>query len=271
MATPVEALQICAKFKYLTAEYYRRGLEAFATGTQAFTPGQAAVVGRIAVHEAAHVTQLRNILGSSAPAQPAQNTTYTFSAPVPGSPTAGPFAGALGSTGTAPYTGATKADFFRLTQLFEDFAVRLIKGRLVDVMPDKSALNLLAAMHATDGRHAAESRIMRSGTGKTPVNSSSLAYTALVFPWITSTSGISMDTGAAPAFTGTSADTNSQVYVGNLVYGVGPTGAAANTTPSTAEANTVQAGFSVASMDAFDEPIDMTSAAAFLARFNVTA
>lgn len=273
MATPTEALQLIAKYKYLEAEFYRRALVTFASGAQAFTPGQTAVVSQISKHEQAHASALQTLLGGSAPARPAPNTVYDMSAGSTATPGTGPFFAFNPSP--VPANNPAKVEFFKLAQLLEDFGVRVIKGQLPTLIPDHNAFALVSGMHSVEGRHAAEVRIMRSTATRVPVNASTTAYTTLIFPWILTSAGAIFDTtltgGVAYGYSGTATDAASQAYVATLAYGVAPTGAAASSTPSTSEANQVQFGYSPTNAAAFDEPVDAAAAAAFLARFGVAA
>jgi hypothetical protein len=261
MATPAEALQVIAKYKYLTSEYYRRGLLAFGTGSvDPFTPGQLAVVSQIAKHENAHATALATAVAGAAP-RPAPNTVYDFTGG-----TGSPFLGALGAGGIAPFTGATRINFFKLAQLFEDFAVRITKGQVLNTLSDAPSYALLAGIHAVEGRHAAEIRTMRTGTSQTPANATTASYTTLIFPWPTASNGNSWDAN----FSGAVTSTSTQAYVASLAYGIGVTGAALGTTMTNSEANQVQFGVNTFSPQGFDEPADLATASAFVARFNVT-
>jgi hypothetical protein len=261
MATPVQALQFITKLKYLQAELYRRGNATFAAGVGAFSPGELAVTSQIAKHKSGQATQLIQTLGVDAPVRPAPDTFYDMSA---GSGSGvGPFRNATG--GVTP----SKAEFFRLAQLVEDFGLRLIKGQLADLMPDKVKLGLVLQAHAVDGRHAAEIRTMRGGAAaKTMVNAVTTAYQTAVSPWITNATTTIYDVGTG-GFTGTETDTNSQAFVATLAYGVLYTGADRFTRPTDTEANPSQRGYATAPGESFDEPMTTATCAIFLARFGV--
>jgi hypothetical protein len=257
----LDALQLIARYKYLEAEYYRRGLLVYGGGTTTFSPGERAVVQQIATQESAQITQLQQVLGSNTPPQPAPDTTYDFS-------------GGSG-TGTGPFAGLAvvlpnKGDFFKLAQLFEDFGVRLIKAQLPDLLSNQAQLLLAARIHAVEGRHAAEIRLMRgSGTNRTMVNESTTGFQTNVSPWITNTTTAIYDTGAA-GFTGADTDVSTQAYVAKLVYGGVYSGADRFTHPTDSESNPSQRGYAPASSEAYDEPIPADQIAPFLARFGVT-
>jgi hypothetical protein len=272
MATPTEALQLLATYKYFQAEFYRRGLLAFAAGPDAFSPGQRAVVGQLAKQTAAHVSVLQTALGGSAPAQPAPDTTYDYSAAIPGNPAPGPFAGALGPTGLAPYTGASRPEFFKLVQLLADFEVRAIKGQLPDLMADRAKMQIALQIHAVAGRHAAESRMMRgSGTARNMVTFSTTAFQTGIAFFVDRAGSTIFDAGSASApngYVGAVTDPTTQGYMATLVYGSITTGPAANTTPTDSESNPIQRGYGPAGADAFDEPVSAEAVTTFLARFN---
>ena len=265
MATPTEALTLILRYKYVEAEFYRRGLEANSLGALTLTPGQLGVLTQIEKQERAQVTALRAALGAGAPAQPAPGTTYNYTAG--GGTTSSPFSGALGPTGAAPYTGANAVQYFKLAQLFEDFGVRVIKGQLASARTAGASFDLALGIHATEGRHAAEVRIMRSSATRAPINENSTAWQNFIWPFIQNTSGVQYDNNATIGFSGAVTDPTTQGYVATLVYGVPNTGADASQRPSTSEGNTVQLGTFPYNVEMFDEPATTEMANAFLARF----
>lgn len=265
MATPTEALALILRYKYLEAEFYRRGLEANTLGALALTPAQLGVLTQIEKQERANVAALRAALGAAAPAQPAAGTTYDYTAGQ--TTTSTPFSGALGVTSIAPYTGANAVQFFKLAQLFEDFGVRVIKGQLADTRTVPASLALASGIHATEGRHAAEIRIMRSSATRAPINENSTTFQNFIWPFIQNVSGVQFDNNATIGFSGSVTDPTTQGYVATLVYGVPNTGVDASQRPSTSEANTVQAGTFPYNVEMFDEPATAEMANAFLARF----
>lgn len=254
MATPTAALQLITKYKYLQAEYYRRALETISGG---FSPGRLAVLGQIAKHETAHVTQLRQALAGDAPPQPAPNIVYDFSAGS-GSGT-GPFAGALDPA------SPDRSDFLKLAQLFEDFGLRVIKGQFADIMPDPIKLSLVARLNAVEGRHAAEIRMMRGAASQAMVTIATTAFAANVSPWITDTATAIYDT----TFTGPDTDPATQAGLAVLVYGRVTQGADRFTRPTDSESNPSQRGYATVSSESFDEPVPAETAQEFLARFGV--
>jgi hypothetical protein len=254
MASPTAALQLITKYKYFQAEYYRRALQVFPDG---FSPGRLAVVSQIAKHEAAHVVQLRQLLGADAPAQPAPDTVYDYSAGA-GTGT-GPFAGALDPA------SVNRNDFFKLAQLIEDFGLRVIKGQLPDLLTDPNKLAIAAQLNSVEGRHASEIRVMRGGTSQNLVTISTTAFATNIFPWITNSVTSIYDA----AYTGTATDLNTQSGVAALVYGLVTVGADRLTRPTDSESNPSQRGYAPASAEAFDEPVATAAVETFLARFGV--
>ena len=265
MATPTEALTLILRYKYMEAEFYRRGLEANAAGALTLTPSQLGVLTQIEKQERAQVAALRAALGAAAPAQPEAGTTYDFTAG--GTSGAKPFSGALGATGASPYTGANAVQYFKVAQLIEDFGVRAIKGQLADLLTGGASFDLALGIHATEGRHAAEIRIMRSTATRVPPTETATAYVNLIWPFIQNVGGLAYDTNATIGFTGTATDATTQAYVATLAYGVPNTGADASTRPSTSEANTVQLATSPYNVEMFDEPASAAMVESFLARF----
>lgn len=260
-----DALALLLRFKRLTQEYFARGIAAHAAGAFELDAGQLAVVTRIHEQVTAQIAELVRVLGAAAPAA-ADPATYDFTAS--GSVGGAPFAGALGAEGGDPFTGATRTEYFKLAQLFGDFGARLAIGRIPELMGDPVAQPLVGRLVVTDGRHAAEIRLMRGGASRGPVSGSTTAYTLLVFPWVgTAFPGRMFDTPGPLGFAGTATDATTQAGVATLVYGVAPTGAAASTTPSDSEANQVQLNQASFLAEAFDEPITTEKALAFLDRF----
>lgn len=224
------ALQLAAKFEYLESALYTLGAAAFATGAQAFTPGEASSVLQILKQENAHVTVLKSALGGNAPAQPA-SSSYDFSGGA-GSKT-GPFATAL----------TTKTEFFKIAQLIEDAGVRIYKGQLANLMSDKANLTLTVQIHQVEARHAAQIRRLRNQTA-----------------WI---NGSSFDA----AYTGAATAAGTQASVALKVYGAAVSDPAAL---SSSEDNRVQGSIANQPSDSFDEPFSTNEASSFLALFGVS-
>lgn len=224
------ALQLAAKLEYLEAAFYSLGSAAFASGAQAFTPGEATAIAQILKHETAHVTLLKSALGSSAPSQPA-STAYDFTG---GSGARnGPFAAVL----------TTKAEFFKVAQLLEDAGVRAYKGQLTNFAGDKANLTVAMQIHQVEARHAAEIRRLRAQTA-----------------WI---NGAFFDGG----FTGAATTAGTQASVALKVYGATVTDPF---TVSTSEDNRVQGAVVSQPSDAFDEPLVTADVMSFAALFGVT-
>ena len=220
-------LQLLTRLKYLESALYNLGASAFATGAQAFTAGESSAIQQIIKHEGAHVTLLKSMLGSAAPAQPA-SSSYDFTA---GSGTkAGPFLNSL----------TTKADFLKIAQLIEDAAVRAYKGQLSGLSGDKTTLRNLMQVHQVEARHASIIRRLRAQNA-----------------WIT---GSTFDTG----FTGTATTPNTQASVAVRVYGTASTDPLVATT---SEDNRVQGSITNQNADSFDEPLSTADVTAFAALF----
>jgi hypothetical protein len=223
------AFQLAAKLEYLEAAFYTLGTAAFGSGAQAFTAGEASAIAQILKHENAHVTLIRSVLGSNAPAQPA-SSAYDFSAGS-GSKT-GPFAAAL----------TTKAEFFKVAQLLEDLGVRAYKGQLKDLITDKTGLTTAIQIHQVEARHAALIRRLRGQNA-----------------WITASI---FDAG----FTGSSATAGTQASVALKVYGAPVTDPA---TVSASEDNRVEGGVPNQNAESFDEPLSTSDVMAIATLFGV--
>jgi hypothetical protein len=230
MRDPTTALQLAARLEYLEAAFYALGASAFATGAQAFTAGELSAVQQILKHENAHVTLIKSMLGSSAPAQPA-SSSYDFTA---GNGTkSGPF----------PAVFTTKAEFLKVAQLLEDVGVRAYKGQLATFLGDKSGITTVMQLHQVESRHASMIRRLRGQNA-----------------WITAAS---FDAG----YTGSATTAGTQASIAVKVYGTTVTDPL---TLSTSEDNRVQGTVPNQASDAFDEPLATADVTAFVALFGVS-
>ena len=226
------------------------------------------MVRQIAAHEAAHVALLAGLLGASAPAAPA---AYDFSGG--GGVGNGPFANAVGATAAS----ASKADFLKLAQLFEDLGVRAYLGAL-GALAGSSALATASRVLTAEGRHAAMVRTLRTNyiTLGLP-----LGYVGGPYPWpafATTTAGL-----YDPAYTTRAAASGkAQADVAALVYGPATPKAQGVQLPSAGEDNLVQRSSRTttdpltlttltapAFAEAFDEPMSAPAVAAVAALFGV--
>ena len=255
MTASSDGLTLILRHKRLATEFFARGLAARTAGTLTFDAGTLAVVERIHGQLEAQVAEIVRVLGAAAPAAP-DPASYDFTA--------------SGAVGGAPFAAAftSRTEFFKLAQLFGDFGARLVLGQLPALSEDAAAIEIGGRLQVTEGRHAAELRLMRTGASRGPMTATTTAYTSLVSPWVSTVfPGRMFDTPGPLGFAGTATDPLTQAGVATLVYGVAPTGPAASTTPSDSEANQVQMDTGPYSAEAFDEPISTTNAQAFLDRF----
>ncbi len=230
MRDSTTAMQLAAKLEYLEAALYSLGASAFASGPQAFTSGEASAVQQILKHENAHVTLIKSILGSSAPAQPA-SSAYDFTA------------GSGTKNGPFPAVLTTKAEFLKVAQLLEDLGVRAYKGQLASFVGDKPGITTAMQLHQVEARHAAMIRRLRAQNA-----------------WITAAS---FDAG----YTGSAATGGTQASIAVKVYGTTVTDPL---TLSASEDNRVQGTIPNQASDSFDEPLSTADVTAFVALFGVS-
>jgi len=150
-----DVLNYALKLEYLEAAFYNQG----ATSSLGFSSSERSYVNTIRGHENAHVTFLRNTLGSAAVAQSTQGTAgvYDF--------TAG---------GTFPTVFTSVDTFFAVAQALEDTGVRAYKGQAPNLMKDAVALTAALNIHSVEARHAAAVRQIRRTRGASGTK-----------PWIT--------------------------------------------------------------------------------------
>ena len=160
-ATPsvADVLNYALKLEYLEAAFYNTG----AASSLAFSASEKSYVQTIQGHENAHVTFLKNVLGSAAVAQSTQGTAgvYDF--------TAG---------GTFPTVFTSVDTFLAVAQALEDTGVRAYKGQAPNLLGNKDILTAALSIHAVEARHASAIRQLLG-----------------VSPWITSTATLGNDTG----------------------------------------------------------------------------
>ena len=156
-ATPsvADVLNYALKLEYLEAAFYNTG----AASSLAFSASEKSYVQTIQGHENAHVTFLKNVLGSAAVAQSTQGTAgvYDF--------TAG---------GTFPTVFTSVDTFLAVAQALEDTGVRAYKGQAPNLQKDGVALSAALNIHSVEARHAAAVRQLRRSRGATGTK-----------PWIT--------------------------------------------------------------------------------------
>jgi len=170
--TDADVLNFALQLEYLEAQFYSyaafgAGLSSSlqaGTGTQGSvatsTSGQPRQVAfqdplvaqyarEIAYDEIAHVTFLRNALGSSAVAQPAINLSGDANGAFTAAARA---AGVIGSTGTFdPY--ASDENFLLAAYIFEDVGVTAYMGG-VTLLSNKTFVEAAAGIHAAEAYHA---------------------------------------------------------------------------------------------------------------------
>lgn len=158
-----DVLNYALKLEYLEAAFYNAG----AASTLGFSSIEKSYVATIQGHENAHVTFLKNVLGTAAVAQSSQGTAgvYDF--------TAG---------GTFPTVFTSIDTFFAVAQALEDTGVRAYKGQAPNLQKDGVALTAALNIHSVEARHASAVRFLRRTRGA-----------ATTKPWITGAN----DTGIA--------------------------------------------------------------------------
>lgn len=156
-ATPsvADVLNYALKLEYLEAAFYNTGV----ASSLGFTAAEKAYMVTIQGHENAHVTFLKNVLGSAAVAQSTQGTAgvYDF--------TAG---------GTFPTVFTSVDTFLAVAQALEDTGVRAYKGQAPNLQKDGVALSAALNIHSVEARHASAVRQIRRMRGA-----------ATTKPWIT--------------------------------------------------------------------------------------
>lgn len=141
-----DVLNYALKLEYLESAFYNAG----ASSSLGFTASEKAYVQTIQGHENAHVTFLKNVLGSAAVAQSSQGTAgvYDF--------TAG---------GTFPTVFTSVDTFLAVAQALEDTGVRAYKGQAPNLMKDSVALSAALNIHSVEARHASAIRQIRRARG----------------------------------------------------------------------------------------------------------
>jgi len=156
-----DILNFALTLEYLEAEFYTKGVTAYAT-TLAGTPA----IGALTVirdDENHHVTFLKGALNTAAVAKP----TFDFTAK---------------GTFPDPFNSANYDVFLALAQAFEDTGVRAYKGQAPYLMSNRTVLGAALNIHSVEARHASHIRQMRKARG------------ANLKPWITG-----KDLGGIPA------------------------------------------------------------------------
>jgi rubrerythrin len=131
----IETLNFALKLEYLENEFYNIG-----TNSGVIPAVDTATFAQIKKHETAHVTFLKNALGTSAITKP----TFDFTAN-----------GAYASVFTSYST------FLSLAQTFEDAGVRAYKGQVSALQDDNETLTAALQIHSVEARHAATIRRLR--------------------------------------------------------------------------------------------------------------
>jgi len=152
-----DVLNYALKLEYLESAFYNAG----AASSLGFTALEKSYVTTIQGHENAHVTFLKNVLGSAAVALSSQGVAgvYDF--------TAG---------GTFPTVLTSVDTYFAVAQALEDTGVRAYKGQAPNLQKDSVALSAALNIHSVEARHAAAVRQLRRSRG---------GAGATTKPWIT--------------------------------------------------------------------------------------
>lgn len=222
-------LQLVYRTSRLQQAFYTRAKAGTVYTGTALSATEKAIVDLLVQHKSGHVTALAEALGSETPAA-INDGDYDLS----GNDAWG--------TELAPttVTSATSTDFYEAAQLLEDFAVRVQKAAIAEML-GHAALQTLFRMHSATGKHAAMIRLLRGRS-----------------IWV---SGVSAD----GAYDG------SQATLHTLVYGEATSD---TTVASTSEDNLIQGTtlYSTPTATWYDEPIRITAssndAADFLAAFD---
>lgn len=233
-AAGLGALQLALKLEYLESDFYTQGVAA--KFTTPFTAAEAAAIGQIQKHEAAHVALLKGALGANAPAT------------VPHDYTGG------SGNGNGPFQNVftDKKVFLNLAQLFEDTGVRAYKGQAGNLISpaDKYYLTVALRIHSVEARHAAKVRILRGQTA-----------------YITTTP---VDAGFSTTKGGNSM---SQADYAGVVYGAGSPAtdypAESNTTQAGTNLTTLPGVTAARAAEAFDEPLDTKTVVTIAGLFGV--
>jgi len=159
----VDILNYALTLEYLEESYYRQGLDASTSGGPLIAGDARTIYGKIADHEAAHVTVLADAVDSLG-GTPVEFSDSDFDF------TAG---GAFD-----PFNDY--ATYLLLSQAFEDTGVRAYKGQ-AGFLAGNDLLTPALQIHSVEARHAAEVRRLRAEAG------------ASIKPWITGAA-----TGGAP-------------------------------------------------------------------------
>lgn len=164
-AAVLATLNFALKLEYFEAAFYRSGLAAAALTVP--TADRTSILAPIAAHEAAHVTFLKNVLGTNAVTQPT-DASYDFTA-----------------KGTFGNVFSNYDTFLAVAQVLEDTGVRAYKGQAGVLLGSQTYLTAALNIHSVEARHASAIRYLRRTRGATTTK-----------PWISLGAGnVANDTG----------------------------------------------------------------------------
>ncbi len=154
--TIVGVLNFALKLEYLESTFYKMGLDASAPNVAdplipSVTGLEQPAIALIYKHEQTHVKFLQDTIRAMGKT-PIDKPKFDFS-------------GGSGM-GNGPFANVFKDYdmFLAVAQAFEDTGVRAYKGQATTLKPDNYVLTQALRIHATEARHAAHIRMMRSQT-----------------------------------------------------------------------------------------------------------
>lgn len=171
-----DVLNFALTLEYLEAYFYNQGL----AQANLIPTAHKSYLTTIAGHENAHVTFLKNILGSAAIASPIFDLTAK-----------GIFGDVLTNYNT----------YLIVAETFEDTGVRAYKGQIPNLLGNQVVLTAAMQIHSVEARHAAAIRYLRALRG---VN---------IKPWVSGSSTVFNDSGVIAA-TASYANENNTVQHG---------------------------------------------------------
>jgi hypothetical protein len=169
-ASVISVLNFALTLEIIESTFYKTGIQTSGLITDL------SYIGKINTDEANHVAFLTSAI-TAAGGTPVTASEFTYVDFTGGSGNQnGPFADVFTNYQT----------FLAVAETFEDTGVRAYKGQAPNLLGNQTYLTAALDIHAVEARHASAIRYLRT-----------LKYGATVFPWITSTTADSNDTGIA--------------------------------------------------------------------------
>jgi hypothetical protein len=167
-ASVISVLNFALTLEIIESTFYKTGIQTSGLITDL------SYIGKINTDEANHVAFLTSAI-TAAGGTPVTASEFTYVDFTGGSGNQnGPFADVFTNYQT----------FLAVAETFEDTGVRAYKGQAPNLLGNQTYLTAALDIHAVEARHASAIRYLRT-----------LKYGATVFPWITSTTADSNDTG----------------------------------------------------------------------------